>query len=208
MSLPTTEPLAGAVAPTAGKRVGLLFGSFNPVHAGHLILAEYFAARTDLAEVWLVVSPQSPFKVGEELLPDTARLALLQLAVADNPRLRAEDIELSLPRPSYTIATLDALRTRYPDYDFVLLMGGDNLPGLPRWRAAARLMSEFDLYVYPRPGVELPDLAAFPRVRVFKAPLLDVSATFIRASIQAGQSIRYLVPPAVEQEILAQGYYK
>ncbi len=208
MSQPAPEAAAGAVPPPAGPRVGLLFGSFNPVHTGHLILAEYFATRTDLAEVWLVVSPQSPFKVGEELLPDTARLALLQLAVADNPRLRAEDIELSLPRPSYTIATLDALRARYPSHDFVLLMGADNLPGLLRWRAADRLISEFDLYVYPRPGTELPDLVAFPRARVVKAPLLDVSATFIRASIVAGHSIRYLVPAAVEEEILSQGYYQ
>lgn len=207
MSQPATEPLAGASAPLAGPRVGLLFGSFNPVHTGHLILAEYFATRIDLAEVWLVVSPQSPFKVGEELLPDTARLTLLQLAVADNPCLRAEDIELSLPRPSYTIATLDALRERHPSHDFVLLMGADNLPGLPRWRAADRLLSEFDLHVYPRPGTELPDLAAFPRARVVQAPMLDVSATFIRASIAAGQSIRYLVPAAVEQEINKQKYY-
>lgn len=207
MSQPATEPLAGAAPPPADLRVGLLFGSFNPVHTGHLILAEYFATRTDLAEVWLVVSPQSPFKVGQELLPDTARLALLQLAVADNPRLRAEDIELRLPRPSYTIATLDALRARHSSHDFVLLMGADNLSGLPRWRAADRLLSEFDLYVYPRPGTELPDLAAFPRARVVKAPLLDVSATSIRASIAAGQSIRYLVPAAVEEEIDRQNYY-
>lgn len=208
MSQPATEPLAGAAPPPAGPRVGLLFGSFNPVHTGHLILAEYFATRTDLAEVWLVVSPQSPFKVGKELLPDTARLALLQLAVADNPRLRAEAIELSLPLPSYTITTLDALRARHPGHDFVLLMGGDNLPGLPHWRAADRILSESDLYVYPRPGVEMPDLTAFPRAQVVKAPLLDVSATFIRASIQAGYSIRYLVPPAVEQAILARKYYQ
>ncbi len=192
---------------TAAKRIGLLFGSFNPVHLGHLILAEYFATRTDLAEVWLVVSPQSPFKVGEELLPDTDRLALLQLAVADNPRLRAEDIELSLPRPSYTIATLDALRARHPTHEFVLLMGADNLAGLPRWRAADRLTQEFDLYVYPRPGTTLPDLGSFPRVQVVQAPLLDVSATFIRASIRAEKSIRYLVPPAVEQEIILKQYY-
>lgn len=207
MSQLASEPTTRAAPPPAKRRVGLLFGSFNPVHTGHLILAEYFATRTDLAEVWLVVSPQSPFKVGEELLPDTARLALLQLAVADNPRLRAEAIELGLPRPSYTIATLDALRAHHPSHDFVLLMGGDNLAGLPRWRAADRLLSEIDLYVYPRPGVELPDLAAFPRARVFNAPLLDVSATFIRSSIAAGHSIRYLVPAAVAQEILSQGYY-
>jgi nicotinate-nucleotide adenylyltransferase len=190
-----------------GRRIGLLFGSFNPVHTGHLILAEYFATRTDLTEVWLVVSPQSPFKIGDELLPDIERLKLLRLAVADNSHLRAEDIELSIPRPSYTIATLDALRAHHPTHDFVLLMGADNLVGLPRWQAADRLLSEFDLYVYPRPGVALPDLAAFPRVQVFPAPLLDVSATFIRGSIKARKSIRYLVPPAVEQAILAHQHY-
>ena len=199
--------VAGSELLPTTKRVGLLFGSFNPVHTGHLILAEYFATRTDLAEVWLVLSPQSPFKVGEELLPDTERLALLRLAIANNSRLRAEDIELGLPRPSYTIATLDALQARHPTHSFVLLMGADNLAGLPRWRAADRLVSEFDLYVYPRPGVVMPVLAAFSRVQVFPAPLLDVSATFIRASIQAQKSIRYLVPPAVEQAILTQQYY-
>ncbi len=192
----------------APRRIGLLFGSFNPVHTGHLILAEHFATRTDLAEVWLVVSPQSPFKVGEELLPETQRLALLQLAVADNSRLRAEEIELSLPRPSYTIATLDALQARHPGHTFVLLMGADNLVGLPRWREADRLQHEFDLYVYPRPGTALPPLAGFPRLRVVQAPLLDVSATFIRASIRAGHSIRYLVPDAVAQHILVHKLYQ
>ncbi len=194
--------------PEATRRVGLLFGSFNPVHTGHLILAEYFATRTDLAEVWLVVSPQSPFKVGDELLPEAQRLALLKLAVADNPRLRAEAIELALPRPSFTIVTLDALRERHPGCEFVLLMGADNVVGLPRWRAADRLARELDLYVYPRPGNARPDLAPYPRARVLAAPLLDISATFIRQSIRAGQSIRYLVPAAVEQEIIAQGYYR
>lgn len=209
MSQPVASGLPGGRAQLPKpKRVGLLFGSFNPVHTGHLILAEHFATRTDLAEVWLVVSPQSPFKVGQELLPDTERLDLLQLAVAGNAHLRAEAIELSLPRPSYTIATLDALHARHPAHNFVLLMGADNLVGLPRWQAAERLLHEFDLYVYPRPGVELPALAGFPRAQVFTAPLLEVSATFIRASIRAGQSIRYLVPAAVEQKITAQKYYQ
>ena len=183
-------------------RVGLLFGSFNPVHTGHLILAEYFATRTDLAEVWFVVSPHSPFKQAVDLRPDAERLHLVQLAVAGNSRLRAEDIEFSLPRPSYTIATLDALRQRHPEADFVLLMGADNLPGLPRWQHAARLLAEIDLYVYPRPGTPLPDLAAFPRASVMAAPVLDISASYIRESLRAGQSIRYLVPAAVEVELL------
>jgi nicotinate-nucleotide adenylyltransferase len=186
----------------ATQRIGLLFGSFNPVHVGHLILAEHFATRTDLSEVWFVVSPHSPFKQAADLRPDAERLHLVQLAIAGNPRLRAEAIELSLPRPSYTIATLDALRLRHPDADFVLLMGADNLPGLPRWQQAARLLAEIDLYVYPRPGIPLPDLAAFPRAQVMAAPLLDISATYIRESLHQARSIRYLVPAAVEAELL------
>lgn len=188
--------------PEAARRIGLLFGSFNPVHTGHLILAEYFATRTDLAEVWLVVSPQSPFKVGDSLLPEVQRLRLVELAIADNPHLRAESIELSLPRPSYTIATMDALRQQHPTTEFVLLMGGDNLPGLPRWQEAARLLAEVDIYVYPRPGTPLPSLELFPRVQVMTAPMLDISATYIRESLRQGQSIRYLVPAVVEAELL------
>ena len=187
--------------PLPRRRVGLLFGSFNPVHTGHLILAEHFATRTDLAEVWLVVSPLSPFKDAADLLPADLRLRLVALATADNPRLRAEAIELSLPRPSYTSTTLDALRQRHPATDFVLLMGADNLPELPRWHDAARLLAETDLYVYPRPGAALPDMAAFPRAQVQAAPLLDISATYIRASLRAGRSIRYLVPAVVEREL-------
>lgn len=183
-------------------RVGLLFGSFNPVHTGHLILAEYFATRTDLAEVWLVVSPHSPFKTVADLLPDTERLRLVRLAVAGNPRLHAEDIEFDLPRPSYTIATLDALRLRHPTHDFVLLMGADNLSGLPRWHESTRLLAEVDIYVYPRPGATLPDLTQFPRAQLMAAPLLDISATYIRECLRQGHSIRYLVPAAVEAELL------
>jgi nicotinate-nucleotide adenylyltransferase len=184
------------------NRIGLLFGSFNPIHIGHLILAEHFATRTDLSEVWLVVSPHSPFKEAASLLPDTERLRLVELALAGNPRLRAEAIEFNLPRPSYTIATLDALREQYPAHDFVLLMGGDNLSGLPRWQEAARLLAEVDIYVYPRPGAGLPALDAFPRVQIMAAPLLDISATYIRESLRTGRSIRYLVPSAVEAELL------
>ncbi len=183
------------------RRVGLLFGSFNPVHIGHLILAEHFATRTDLAEAWLVVTPHNPFKAAAGLLPEAQRLRLVQLAVAGNPRLRAEDIEFGLPRPSYTIATLDALRQRHPDTEFVLLMGADNVPGLPRWKEAPRLLTETDIYVYPRPGSPRPELGALPRLRVLDAPLLDISSTYIRQCLQVGHSIRYLVPEAVEQAL-------
>ena len=184
------------------RRVGLLFGSFNPVHTGHLILAEHFATRVDLTEVWLVVTPHNPFKAITGLLPEATRLHLVQLAIADNPRLRVEDIEFDLPRPSYTVATLDALRLRHPGTEFVLLMGSDNLPGLPQWKDAARLLAETDVYIYPRAGSELIGLSAFPRVRLLAAPLLDISATYIRESLRTGKSIRYLVPSAVEAQLV------
>lgn len=200
-------PSQAKASNAAPRRVGLLFGSFNPVHTGHLILAEHFATRTDLAEVWLVVSPHSPFKQARDLLPEAQRLELVQLALADNPRLRAESLEFSLPRPSYTSTTLDALRERHPSLEFVLLMGADNLPGLPRWHEAARLLAQTDIYVYPRPGIALPELSIFPRVQVIAAPLLDLSATFIRESLRAGHSVRYLVPAAVERHIREAGYW-
>ncbi|OWP64874.1 nicotinic acid mononucleotide adenylyltransferase [Hymenobacter amundsenii] len=195
-----------ASAALAGRKVGLLFGSFNPIHTGHLILANFLATHTDLAEVWLIVSPQSPFKTEAELLPEAARFDLVQRAIAGNDQLRALDVEFSLPKPSYTIDTLDVLRAQHPECRFVLLMGGDNLLGLPRWKAADRLLAEYEIYVYPRPGYALPDPLP-PAVQVVNAPLLDISATFIRRCLREGTSVRYLIPEAVEQQIRARGYY-
>lgn len=196
-----------SAAPT-GRKVGLLFGSFNPIHTGHLILAHFMATHTDLEEVWLVVSPQSPFKVGQELLGENERLDLVQRAIAANDRLQVLDVEFSMPKPSYTIDTLDELRRLHPDYRFVLLMGEDNLPGLPRWKESERILTENEIYVYPRPGVDATEVNARPGVRVVEAPLLDISATFVRECVRTSKSIRYLVPEAVEQQILAAGYWK
>ena len=123
-------------------KVGLLFGSFNPIHTGHVILAHFMATHTDLDAVWLVVSPQSPFKVGQQMLGEEERYELVTLAIQHNDRLRALNIEFAMPKPSYTIDTLDELRRRYPDHSFVLLMGEDNLPGLPRWKQADRILAE------------------------------------------------------------------
>jgi len=191
-----------------GRKVGLLFGSFNPIHTGHLILAHFMATHTDLDEVWLVVSPQSPFKVGQELLGENERLNLVQRAIAGNNRLRVLDVEFTMLKPSFTIDTLDELRRRHPGYRFVLLMGGDNLPGLPRWKGAERILAENEIYMYPRPGVDASEVSTRLGVRVVEAPLLDISATFVRECVRTGKSIRYLVPEVVEQQILAAGYWK
>ncbi|AHJ99221.1 nicotinate (nicotinamide) nucleotide adenylyltransferase [Hymenobacter swuensis] len=196
-----------SAAPT-GRKVGLLFGSFNPIHTGHLILAHFMATHTDLEEVWLIVSPQSPFKVGQEMLGENERLDLVQRAIANNDRLRVLDVEFIMPMPSYTIDTLDELRHQYPNHRFVLLMGEDNLPGLPRWKEAERILTENEIYVYPRPGVDATEVNARSGVRVVEAPLLDISATFVRECVRTGKSIRYLVPEAVEQQILTAGYWK
>ncbi|QJX46166.1 nicotinate-nucleotide adenylyltransferase [Hymenobacter taeanensis] len=193
---------------TPGKKVGLLFGSFNPIHTGHLILANYMATHTDLDAVWLVVSPQSPFKVGQELLPESQRYELVQLAIVGNSRLQALNIEFEMPKPSYTIDTLDELHRRHPAYRFVLLMGEDNLPGLPRWKHAERILNEHEVYVYPRPGVDITGVNAHPGVKVVDAPLLDISATFIRDCVREHKSIRYLVPDAVEARIEQGGFWR
>jgi nicotinate-nucleotide adenylyltransferase len=192
----------------AERKVGLLFGSFNPIHTGHLILANFMATHTDLDAVWLVVSPQSPFKVGYEMLPEVQRYELVQLAIAGNARLAALDVEFSMPKPSYTIDTLDELRRLNPSHHFVLLMGEDNLPGLPRWKQAERILTEHEVYVYPRPGVDATDVNAHPGVKVVDAPLLDISATFIRDCVRAHKSIRYLVPDSVEARIEQEGFWR
>lgn len=193
---------------SAAARVGLLFGSFNPIHTGHLILANFMATHTDLDAVWLIVSPQSPFKVGQHLLSEHERYTMVQLAIQDNERLRVLDIEFGMPKPNYTIDTLDELRRQYPQYHFVLLMGEDNVVGLPQWKEADRLTAEYEIYVYPRAGAEVATSPPHANLRLVRAPLLDISATFIRNCIHAGKSIRYLVPAAVEARIKAQGHWQ
>lgn len=189
------------------KKTGLFFGSFNPVHVGHMIIANYMATRTGLDEVWLVVSPQNPFKKAGSLARDHDRLHLVKLAIGDTPRLRASDVEFALPKPSYTIDTLAVLREKYPRRTFSLIMGGDNLPTLPKWKNADVLLRDYDIHVYNRPGYAAGELADHPRVTLHDAPLMHLSATYVRRAIAAGESVRYLVPDAVARELEASGLY-
>jgi len=178
-------------------KIGLFFGSFNPVHIGHLIIANYMATQTDLDKVWLVVSPQNPLKPKKTLARDHDRLHLVRLGIGDNPRIEASNIEFSLPKPSYTVDTLAVLRERYPDREFALIMGGDNLATLHLWKNYEQILAQHDLYVYQRPQYALGALAEHPRVRIHEAPMLDISATYLRTCIREGKSVRYLVPEAV-----------
>ncbi|HEY3403658.1 MAG TPA: nicotinate (nicotinamide) nucleotide adenylyltransferase [Ohtaekwangia sp.] len=189
-------------------KIGLFFGSFNPIHMGHLIIANLVAETTDLKKVWFVVSPQNPFKPSKGLLHEFDRYDMVRAAIYDNYKLEVSDIEFNLPKPSYTIHTLVHLREKHPDKQFRLIIGEDNLEGFTRWKNYERILEDYGLYVYKRPGVQLSELKEHPNVTFVDAPLLDISATFIRSCIRNKQSVRYLVPDAVEQIIQAKGFYQ
>lgn len=188
-------------------KIGLFFGSFNPIHMGHLIIANLIAETTDLKKVWFVVSPQNPFKPSKGLLHEFDRYDMVRAAIYDNYRLEVSDIEFNLPKPSYTIHTLVHLQEKHPDKQFKLIIGEDNLEGFTRWKNYERILEDHGLYVYKRPGVQLSELKEHPNVTFVDAPLLDISATFIRNCIRKKQSVRYLVPDAVEEIIRAKGFY-
>jgi nicotinate-nucleotide adenylyltransferase len=172
-------------------KIGLFFGSFNPIHIGHLIIADIMQDQTDLEEVWFVVSPQNPMKSSKSLLHEFDRLRMVELAIADNFKFRAVDVEFRMPKPSYTIDTLAYLTDNYPQHQFKLIIGGDNLNHFPKWKNSGEILSQFGLYVYPRPGKNkrIDD----PNIRYIDAPLIDISATFIRKTIRNGGSARYLM---------------
>lgn len=189
-------------------QIGLFFGSFNPIHIGHLIIAEHMAAHTDLDRVWLVVSPQNPLKPKDSLARDRDRLHLVQLAIEGNPRLRASDVEFYLPKPSYTVDTLAFLQEKYPEHRFSLIMGGDNLASLHLWKNGEQIIANYLIYVYKRPSHPLGSLAEHPNVRLCEAPLLDISATYIRQCIKKGKSVRYLVPEPVWEYLQSGTLYR
>jgi len=189
------------------QKIGLFFGSFNPIHIGHLIVANVMAETTDFDKVWFIVSPQNPLKLSKGLLHEFDRYDMVQAAVADNYKLQVSDIEFNLPKPSYTINTLAHLTEKYPDKKFSLIIGEDNLESFPRWKNHQQIVDHYGLYVYPRPHVSESQLKSHPNVKMVDAPLLDISATFIRNCIKNNKSIRYLVPEPVENMIKAKGFY-
>lgn len=171
-------------------RVGLFFGSFNPIHVGHLMLAQYMVNFADVDEVWLVVSPQNPFKQDVELADTQHRLNMARLAVGDNEKIKISEVELSLPKPSYTIDTLRALEKEYPESEFSIIMGADNLMGLNRWKEAETLLSRYRIIVYPRPGYEAKELEG-AHIEIVDAPQVDISSTQLRRWIGEGRSVLY-----------------
>jgi nicotinate-nucleotide adenylyltransferase len=188
-------------------KIGLYFGSFNPVHVAHLIIANHILNETDIEKVWFVVSPQNPLKVEISLLNEYHRLHLVGLATEDDIRIKSSDIEFNLPKPSYTSATLVYLADKYPEHEFVIIMGSDSFQNLNKWKNYGVIVKNYPLYVYLRPGFEIEnDFDA--NLNILNAPLLQLSSTLIRKYIKEGKSVRYMVPDKVLEEIERGGYYK
>ena len=181
--------------------VGLLFGSFNPIHVGHLIIAQTMLNSAGLKEVWFVVSPHNPLKKSKSLIHEFDRFDLVERAIEENNRFRASDVEFHLPKPNYTATTLAYLLEKHPEHHFRPIIGEDNLRNFPRWKNHETILEDFGLLVYPRPGVTNSPLKGHPNVQYVEAPLLNISATYIRRLIKEAKPIRYLVPDRVVQLI-------
>lgn len=189
------------------ERIGLFFGSFNPIHLGHLIIANYILENTDLNKIWFIVSPQNPLKNTNDLLDDTIRLKLVRLAIKNNNKFKASDIEFRLSKPSYTINTLKYLKSKHKTKDFVLIVGEDNLDSFEKWKDYREILNDYELYVYPRTNSKANKNLNFQNIHKINAPLIEISSTYIRENIKLNKSIRYLLPEVVRKEIEKNNYY-
>lgn len=189
-------------------KVGLFFGSFNPIHNGHLIIANYICETTDLDKVWLVVSPHNPLKTKDSLLRDYDRLHLVNLAIKDNPHLKASDVEFKLPKPSYTIDTLVYIKEKYPQHEFCLIMGSDNIETIYKWKNYEMLLNNYTIYIYPRKASDKNPYPENKNIHFLDFPFLDISATFIRNNLKKGVSMQYFLPEAVWKYIAENNLYR
>jgi nicotinate-nucleotide adenylyltransferase len=187
---------------------GLFFGSFNPIHIGHLIIANYFAEFTPLKEIWFVISPHNPLKEKSSLLADHHRLALVNVAVENDPRFKACDIEFKLPQPSFTIHTLTHLKEKYPKKNFAVIMGADNLQSIDKWRNYDQIIENYQLFVYPRPDCDGGKFKNHKNVNWVNAPLMEISSSFIRNAIKEKKDIQYFLPPKVYTYIIEMHFFE
>jgi nicotinate-nucleotide adenylyltransferase len=188
-------------------KIGLYFGSFNPIHTGHLIIASWILNETEIEKIWLVVSPQNPFKSEQDLLSEADRLMLVRKAIEGDQRLKASDVEFQLPKPSYTFTTLSLLREKYVNDTFFPIMGSDSFQDLHKWKNFESIVSNHKIFIFKRPGFDVKNnLNA--QIEILNAPMLDISSTSIRALIKNNKSVRYLLPDSVRQQIESKHYYK
>ena len=190
-------------------KVGLYFGSYNPIHIGHLAIANYMVEFTDIDQLWFVVSPQNPFKKKTNLLDDYQRLEMAHLAVEGDDRLRASNIEFSLPKPSYTASTLAYLKDQHPNHQFVILMGSDNLENFHKWKNYNSIIENHGVIVYPRPGFDISKVQIHKNITLAEnAPQMEISSSFIRDAIQAGKDIRHFLPQKSWEYLEEMNFYK
>jgi nicotinate-nucleotide adenylyltransferase len=190
------------------NNIGLYFGSFNPLHIGHLIIASYIIDSTELDQIWFVISPHNPLKDKKTLLSNIHRLAMVNIAIEDNPKFRACDIEFNLPTPSYTINTLAVLKEKYHEKRFHLIMGEDNLESFEKWRNFEKILQNHHLFVYPRQGKDGGELRTHDSVTLVNAPMIEISSSFIRKSIKEKRDFRYYLPEKVYQYIREMHFYE
>lgn len=191
-------------------KIGLYFGTFNPIHVGHLTIANHMAEYSDLDQVWFVVTPHSPFKKKSSLLDNNHRFQMVDRAVEDYPKLRASDIEFQLPQPNYTINTLTYLEEKYPDFEFALIMGEDNLKSFHKWKNYELILERHHIYVYPRISEGKTDMRfdKHPKIHYLNTPIMELSSTFIRKAIKEGKNIRPMLPEHVWTYLDEMNFYK
>lgn len=189
-------------------KVGLYFGSFNPIHNGHLIIGNYFINETALDELWFVVSPQNPFKQKKGLLNENHRFNLIKDAIEGERKMKASNVEFKLPKPSYTVNTLAYLKEKYPENKFIIIMGSDSFQNIHQWKNASIILENYEIYIYKRPNYQIEETTERSNIKIVDAPLIEISSTQIRNLIKQGKSIRYLVPDSVLHQIENQQYYQ
>lgn len=189
-------------------KIGLYFGSFNPIHIGHLAIANYMLEWTDIDQLWFVISPLNPLKKKASLLEDFHRLELVNIAIAEYDKFRVSNIEFNLPKPSYTIDTLTYLKEKHPDFEFKLILGSDNLEYFHKWKNNDLILQNYDLLVYPRPGFQDNELLKLKNVTLVTAPLMEISSSFIRESIKEKKDITFFLPHKVYRYILDMHFYE
>lgn len=189
------------------QKIGLYFGSFNPIHIGHMAIANYMLEFTDLDKVWFVISPHNPLKEKKSLLADYHRLKMVEQALEDDYDMKASNIEFSMPQPSYTIDTLTWLDEKHPDKEFIVIMGGDSIESIHKWKNHEALLKEYKIYVYARPGAKH-DSQNHKHIKIYHAPQMEISASFIRNAIKEGKNIRYFLPKKVWDYIEEMHFYE
>ena len=193
---------------TCSFSTGLYFGTFNPVHIGHMAIANYIVEYAGIDQLWFVVSPQNPFKNKMNLLDDYQRLEMVHRAIDDDPRFRASNIEFGLPKPSYTIDTLTYLKEQYPGHRFKIIMGSDNLEKFHKWKNYESIVGNYGIIVYPRPGFDPKSIGLHQNITICEAPQMDISSTFIRNAIKQGKDMRHFIPPVTWKYMEEMNFYK